>query len=68
MSRSPLGVVQSRKLLGAKFSEDLPGVPQGDYVIFRFASVFENQDNIIETVTAKKDADGIWRVAGYFIR
>ena len=67
-SRSPLGVVQSRKLLGAKFSEDLPGVPQGDYVIFGFASVFENQDNIIETVTAKKDADGIWRVAGYFIR
>jgi len=43
-------------------------VPQGDYVIFGFASVFENQDNIIETVTAKKDADGIWRVAGYFIR
>jgi len=67
-SRSPLGAVQSRKLMGAKFSKHLPGVPHGDYVIFGFASLFENQDNIIETVTAKKDADGIWRVAGYFIR
>lgn len=67
-SRSPLGTVQSRKLLGAKFANDLPGVPPGVYVVFGFASVFQEHDNIIETVTAKKDADGIWRVAGYFIR
>ncbi len=67
-SRSPLGEVQSRKLLGAKFANDLPGAPPGDYVVFGFASVFQKHDNIIETVTAKKDAIGVWRVAGYFIR
>ena len=67
-SRSPLGAVQSRKLLGAKFAKDLPGAPPGDYVVFGFASVFQEHDNIIETVTAKKADNGVWRVAGYFIR
>ena len=67
-SRSPLGAVRSRKLLGTKFAKDLPGAPPGDYVVFGFASVFQEQDNVIETVTAKKNDDGVWRVAGYFIR
>ena len=67
-SRSPLGEVQSRKLLGAKFVNDLPGAPPGDYVVFGFSSVFQKHDNIIETVTAKKADNGVWRVAGYFIR
>ena len=67
-SRSPLGAVQSRKLLGAKFAKDLPGAPPGDYVVFGFASVFQEHDNVIETVTAKKNNNGVWRVAGYFIR
>lgn len=67
-SRSPLGAVQSRKLLGAKFAKDLPGAPPGDYVVFGVASVFQEHDNIIETVTAKKNDNGVWRVAGYFIR
>ena len=53
---------------GAKFANDLPGAPPGDYVVFGFASVFQEHDNIIETVTAKKDDNGVWRVAGYFIR
>ena len=67
-SRSPLGAVQSRELLGAKFAKDVPGAPPGYYVVFGFASVFQGHDNIIETVTAKKADDGVWRVAGYFIR
>ena len=67
-SRSPLGEVQSRKLLGAKFDNDLQGAPPGDYVVFGFSSVFQKHDNIIETVTAKKADNGVWRVAGYFIR
>jgi hypothetical protein len=54
--------------LGAKFVNDLPGGRPGDYVVFGFSSVFQKHDNIIETVTAKKNDDGVWRVAGYFIR
>jgi hypothetical protein len=67
-SRSPLGKIGSRKLMGAKFVENLPGAPTGEYVVFGFASAFDTKDNMIETVTARKDDDGIWRVAGYFIR
>ena len=67
-SRSPLGTIRSRKLIGAKFAEELPGAPTGEYVVFGFASAFDTKDNMIETVTAKKDSNGIWRVAGYFIR
>ena len=67
-SRSPLGNIRARKLMGAKFVENLPGAPEGEYVVFGFTSVFDTKDGMIETVTAKKDDDGIWRVAGYYIR
>ena len=66
--RSPIGALGSREMATAKFSTSLPGAPDGEYVVFQFNASFENKATAVETVTAMKDADGTWRVAGYFIK
>lgn len=65
--RSSMGAMKSRETASADYSETLPGAPDGEYVVFRFNTVFENKASAVETVTAMKDKDGEWRVAGYFI-
>jgi hypothetical protein len=66
--RTPLGKVKSRALMSADYKTEVPGAPDGHYVIIKFATSFENKQNSTETVTPVLDKDGIWRVTGYFIR
>lgn len=66
--RDPIGALRSREVAAADFSTTLPGAPDGEYVVFQFNSSFEDKASALETVTAMKDADGKWRVAGYFIK
>jgi hypothetical protein len=67
-SRAPLGKVSSRKLLGAKYETELPGAPDGEYVVMQFSSSFDNKKQAVETVTVVLDKEGTWRAAGYYIR
>ncbi|MEJ2603501.1 MAG: DUF4019 domain-containing protein [Gammaproteobacteria bacterium] len=67
-ARMPLGDLESRDPAAAEIRKTLPGAPDGEYVVFEFASSFENKAAAVETVTAMKDDDGVWRVTGYFIR
>ena len=64
----PLGQVVSRTLESAKYTESLPGAPDGKYVVIQFRTEFENKKSALESVTPMADPDGVWRVAGYFIR
>jgi hypothetical protein len=66
--RLPLGKLKSRELASATFSRTLPGAPDGEYVVFQFSTSFENKASAVETVTAMKDEDETWRVAGYYIK
>ena len=66
--RTPLGKLLSRRVLSAKYATSLPGAPDGEYVVIQFEASFENKKNAIETVTPMKDADGKWRVSGYYIK
>ena len=66
--RTPLGKLISRKLKSREYTEQLPGAPDGKYVVIQFDTVFENKAEAIETVTPMLDPDGVWRVSGYFIR
>ncbi len=43
------------------------GVPEGEYMVYIYASRFENRDDLSETVTVMLETDNSWRVAGYFI-
>jgi len=66
--RKPLGEVISRKLKDAQYTTNLPGAPDGQYVVIQFDTSFQNKKSAIETVTPMLDKDGKWRVSGYFIK
>ena len=66
--RNPLGKVISRKLKSSEFTRELPGAPDGEYVVIQFTTAFANKASAIETVTPMKDKDGQWRVSGYLIK
>lgn len=66
--RAPLGKVVSRTLLKATFATELPGAPDGEYVVIQYTTSFANKKKAVETVTPMKDGDGVWRVSGYYVR
>lgn len=65
--RQPLGGVGSRELAEATFTHEAPRAPKGDYWIVKFATKFEGV-SANEVVILAPEADGSWRVVGYFIR
>lgn len=66
-ARGPLENLVSRTLDSAEFYRELPGAPDGEYVVLTFDSVFARKAKAVETVTVMRDGDA-WRVSGYFIR
>ena len=66
-ARGPLGKLESRTLLGAKLMTELPNAPKGEYEVMQYEAKFPGQ-TAVETITPMKDADGVWRVSGYYIR
>ena len=66
--RKPLGGILSRKVRSTEFRTSLPGAPDGKYVVIILETSFKNKTTAIETITPMLEKDGVWRVAGYFIR
>ncbi len=66
--REPLGKLISRKVKMKVYKTALPGAPDGEYVVIRFATSFGNKKAAVETVTPMMDKDGTWRVSGYFVK
>jgi hypothetical protein len=66
--RKPLGKLISRTVKTKIYKTSLPGAPKGQYVVIEFKSSFENLKTAVETVTPAMGKDGIWRVAGYYIK
>jgi hypothetical protein len=67
-ARKPLGKLVSRDLKSAQYATSLPGAPDGQYVVIRYATSFENKKSATETITPMLDKDGKWRVSGYYIK
>ncbi len=67
-SRTPLGKRLSRKLHRSMHTTFLPGAPEGDYLVMEFTTEFEKKADAIETLTSRRDQDGVWRVSGYFVK
>ena len=65
--RKPLGKRKSRKLQSREASDALGGMPDGKYVVLKFATVFEGKGAQVETVTTTLEPGGTWRVAGYYV-
>lgn len=66
--RKPLGKTISRKVQMKVYKTSLPGAPDGEYVVIRFETSFENKKAAIETVTPMMEKDGKWRVSGYYMQ
>jgi len=67
-NRGPLGALIVRKLTSAEYTTQLPGAPEGQYVVLKYESSFEHKNSAIETVTPVLDKDGQWRVCVYVVR
>lgn len=65
--RNPLGSCEMRIERGSTYMTTLPGAPDGEYVIVQFDTTFKNKKSSVESVTMSLEADGRWRVSGYFI-
>jgi hypothetical protein len=65
--RSPLGAVQSRKLLSATYTTTLPNTPPGEYVVIQYSATFANHV-VVETVTPMRGKNSAWHVSGYYVR
>ncbi|MEO8247871.1 MAG: DUF4019 domain-containing protein [Burkholderiales bacterium] len=66
--RAPLGRLESRKLLSASPKKQLPGAPDGDYLVIQYQSRFQHKADAVETVTPMRESNGTWKVAGYFVK
>ncbi|GEM_PF-651199 len=66
--RKPLGKPISREVISKTPTKQVPGAPDGDYVIIQLKTSFENKREAVETITPMLDLDGKWRVSGYFIK
>lgn len=66
--RACLGAVRTRVLRGARVTRRMVGAPEAEYRVFRFHTTFEGQERALdERVTTMREADGRWRVAGYYV-
>lgn len=68
-ARQPLGAVQMRAFKAAEATPSLPGMPDGQYLVIQYATQFQTQPAVIETVTlAQSGHAGPWQVLGYYLR
>jgi serine/threonine protein kinase len=66
--RQPLGDLVSRKLKSVQSMTEMPGAPDGQYVVMQFETSFANKKSAVETVTFLLEKDGQWKSTGYFIK
>ena len=61
----PLGKLKSRDLKTNEYKTQLPRAPVGEYAVIQFSTQFTG-GRVTETVVLTREADGHWRVSGYF--
>ena len=66
--RVPLGATQQRALHDVAFARAIPGLPDGDYALLRFRTIFAGKPDAEESVTLTHDGGDAWQVVGYVIR
>jgi hypothetical protein len=65
--RAPLGRVLRRELMWARFTNTLPGAPDGNYEFLRYKTSFEHKAQAEEELTLTKES-GHWEVSGYHFK
>jgi hypothetical protein len=63
-AQQKLGKATNRQMTGREARTDIPGAPAGQYILVGYATDFERQPGLLETVTFLKE-DDTWKVIGY---
>lgn len=66
--RAPLGTVLTREIKSINYATELPGAPDGKYVVVQFDTAFAHKLHATETATTMLDHDGVWKPVGYYIK
>lgn len=66
--RPAFGKVIDRQILGIQNVTELPGAPDGEYMVIQYNTSFEDKRKAVETITPMLDTDGKWHVSGYYIQ
>jgi len=66
-AREPLGNIVSRDFARSTVLEQVDDAPAGKYVVLEFDSKFSNGLSFTERVTPCMEADGQFKVAGYYL-
>jgi len=66
--RKPLGELKIRTVDSAVTETQMPGSPDGKYVVMQFNAAFANKNSATETVTFLLEANGKWKACGYYIK
>jgi hypothetical protein len=66
--RKPLGDLLLRNLKSVKEMTQMPGAPDGKYVVMQFETSFANKPSALETVTVGPEENGQWKASGYYIK
>jgi hypothetical protein len=63
-----LGKLQTRTMAAAETLTQMPGGPDGKYVVMQFQTAFAGLNPATETVTFFLEKDGQWKASGYYIK
>ncbi len=66
--RDKVGAIVERHRDEVSYLEGAGDLPEGEYVVITFNSVFKLRQLAKETVTLSLAKDGEWQVAGYFLK
>ena len=66
--RVPLGRLVARQFKSSEPVTNPAGVPEGEYLVIRFTTSFENRESSSETLVLHHGPGRDWKVSGYFIR
>ncbi|MES2475809.1 MAG: protein kinase [Verrucomicrobiota bacterium] len=66
-ARKPLGAKISRTYKATQPLEKVPGLPDGECLVYQFVSEFEHKKEAVESVILIK-VENAWKPAGYYIR
>jgi len=67
-ARAPFGPLSARHVIVAQYATTLPNAPPGEYVVLQYETAAAKGQHVIETVTPMREANGRWRVSGYYIK
>jgi serine-type D-Ala-D-Ala carboxypeptidase/endopeptidase len=66
--RGSVGSMSSRTVMSGADAPKASSNAQGEFVVVKFQTAFSKLPNAIETVSPMRDADGEYRVSGYFVK